>query len=151
MLTLLAVSPAFAAKSMSAEEIGDTFFNSLERQAIERYYRERHSGSLPSETTDRDSDYGKGNKGKKGKKGKGGKSNGLPPGLAKRDQLPPGLAKRDRLPPGLDREPLPRELERQLPPRKKGQERVMVDNTVLLIEAASGVVLDILWDAAEGR
>lgn len=75
---------------------------------------------------------------------------GMPPGLAKRDSLPPGLAKQlernGRLPPGLEKRDLPEGLDRLLPPRGHGQERVAVDNDVLLIETATGLILDILRD-----
>jgi hypothetical protein len=71
-------------------------------------------------------------------KGKPGRSGGLPPGLQKhlerRGTLPPGLAKRD-LPPGLSS---------QLPPTTLGQKRYIVGSDIVLIEAATGLILDIL-------
>ncbi len=71
-------------------------------------------------------------------KGKSGRSGGLPPGLAKhlerRGTLPPGLAKRD-LPPGLAS---------RLPPARPGLGRFVVGNDVVLIETATGIILDIL-------
>jgi len=76
----------------------------------------------------------------------GGKSKGLPPGLAKRDELPPGLAKRDQLPPGLAKRDLPSDLEHKLGRTRHGTKRVIVGNDVLLIQAATGVVLDIIHD-----
>ena len=66
---------------------------------------------------------------------------GLPPGLAKKAHLPPGLAKRDTLPPGLEKRELPRELKRRLPPPPVGTERVIVDNSVLLIEQGTQIVV----------
>ena len=74
----------------------------------------------------------------------------MPPGLAKRDRLPPGLAKRDKLPPGLAKRNIPPELAKQLGLPAEGTERVIVDNNVLLIETATGVVLDILRDVIAG-
>ncbi|CCQ72065.1 hypothetical protein [Magnetospira sp. QH-2] len=107
---------------------------------------------------DDDEDEGKGkgkNKSKKNKakknKGHGkGKGKGLPPGLAKRDSLPPGLAKHvekhGKLPPGLSKSDLPNDLSDQLPPPPVGTERQVVDNDVVLIEKATGTVLDVLYD-----
>ncbi len=93
-------------------------------------------------------DYGQGKKKGKGK-GKG-KNKGLPPGLAKRDSLPPGLQKqldeRGSLPPGLAKRDLPPDLEYSLP-RRIGEQFVIVDDDVLLVERATGVVLDIIENA----
>jgi hypothetical protein len=77
----------------------------------------------------------------------------LPPGLAKRGgNLPPGLEKhlvRDgTLPPGLEKrlEPLPVELERQLPalPVGCGCRRVIIGTNVVLIRTRNHFVLDVL-------
>ena len=90
--------------------------------------------------------HGKHKKGKHGKHAKGGrahgqgkhpKHHGLPPGLAKRKRLPPGLAKRD----------LPPELNDVLPSPSQGTERVVIDNNVVLIQKATGIVLDAIEDA----
>lgn len=79
------------------------------------------------------------------------KKDGLPPGLAKKDHLPPGLAKRDTLPPGLAKKALPSDLERRLSRLGKGRERAVVGDDIVLIETATGVILDILKGAAGGR
>ena len=80
-------------------------------------------------------------------------SRGLPPGLAKRGgNLPPGLEKQlvrnGTLPPGLEKrlEPLPVELERQLPPLAAGCgcRRGVVGTNVLLIRTRDHFVLDVL-------
>lgn len=92
--------------------------------------------------------------GKKGNRGKAAKSKGksgeLPPGLAKRKTLPPGLARHlqrhGTLPPGLQKRTLPEGLEARLPRLPHGQERVIVDNDVVLIEEATGLILDIIED-----
>ncbi|MCB1562490.1 MAG: hypothetical protein KDJ75_02855 [Alphaproteobacteria bacterium] len=75
----------------------------------------------------------------------------LPHGLAKRGgDLPPGLErhieKYGTLPPGLQGRALPDDLERRLPKSRRGTKRVIIDDDVLLIEEATGVVLDILKD-----
>ncbi|NQV43859.1 MAG: hypothetical protein HQ501_03065 [Rhodospirillales bacterium] len=115
-----------------------------------------------SEADDDDDDKGKKKK-KDKKKGKGkdkkkdkakGRGDGLPPGLQKqlteKGQLPPGLQKRlqdsGALPPGLQASGLPEELEAELPDLPEGQQRVIVDNDILIIEEVTGRVLDALPD-----
>ena len=56
--------------------------------------------------------------------------------LEKNGTLPRGLAKRD----------LPDDLASKLPPTPKGSKRIIVDNDVVLIEKASGIILDIMKD-----
>jgi hypothetical protein len=85
--------------------------------------------------------------------GKGKKKHGnLPPGLAKRGTLPPGLAKQlarnGTLPPGLAKRSLPDELLVRLEPRPPGYQFVLVDDRVLLIQAATNLILDVLIVAA---
>jgi hypothetical protein len=100
-------------------------FLAEERRIIEQYYR-------------------RGNKGKR---------KGLPPGLAKRGgNLPPGLQKQleknGRLPPGLEKrlEPLPVDLDRQLPRLPDYWERVIVERDVILIDRRTNRILDIIED-----
>ena len=70
-----------------------------------------------------------------------------PSGSAK--PLPPGIAKKvargGTLPPGIAKRYLPQDLLVQLPPRP-GCQWVMVDNDVVLIAAATGLIVDILVD-----
>ena len=89
-------------------------------------------------------------KGKKKHKGnKKDKSKKLPPGLAKKEQLPPGLAKQlernGTLPPGLAKRDLPEDLESRLPLLPKTHQRIRVDDDIVLIEKATGRILDILF------
>jgi hypothetical protein len=88
-----------------------------------------------------------------GKKGAGagkykGKSKTMPPGLANRGELPPGLQKHlerfDTLPPGLAKRDLSYDLQSRLPRLGVGLARKIIGNDVVLIEEATGVVLDIL-------
>jgi len=76
---------------------------------------------------------------------------GLPPGLAKRSDLPPGLQKHlernGTLPPGLAKRALPADLERTLPALPAGVERITVDDDLILIETATGRILDIIAGA----
>lgn len=95
-------------------------------------------------------------KGKKDKDHKNkGKSKGLPPGLAKRESLPPGLQKqldeKGRLPHGLAKRDLPDDLAAKLPKRPDDQSVVVVDADVVLIDKATGVILDVLKDVVRGK
>ncbi len=122
--------------------VADIVFNKLERRIIEDYFSREV-------IEDDDDDYGKG-KGKGKHKNHKGKSKKMPPGLAKRNQLPPGLAKRGSLPPGLAKRDIPPDLADRLGIPEQGTERVIVDNNVVLVETATGVVLDILQDVMTG-
>ena len=74
----------------------------------------------------------------------------LPPGLAKRDRLPPGLEKqlreRGTLPPGLQKrwQPLPGDLDRQLPRLPAGYKRGVVAGHVILMNDKTSVIVDIV-------
>jgi len=63
----------------------------------------------------------------------------LPPGIAKK------IARGGTLPPGIAKRYLPQNLLVQLPPRP-GYQWVVVDNDVVLIVAATGLIADILSD-----
>ncbi len=71
---------------------------------------------------------------------------GLPPGLAGHP-LSPGLQKHidrtGRLPPGLEKRRLPSDLLGRLPSRA-GQDYRVVGNDIMLIEIATGLILDIM-------
>jgi Ni/Co efflux regulator RcnB len=73
----------------------------------------------------------------------------LPVSLATAKPLPPGIAKKvargGSLPPGIAKRYLPNELLGQLPPRP-GCQWVVVGTDVLLIAAATGLIVDILDD-----
>lgn len=141
LLTLLTTLFAFAAAPLQAgnsSELLGAIFSEIEKRTIEEYYQGRFGKPVAQQKK----------KGKHHNKGK--KQKGLPPGLAKRQSLPPGLAKQlernGRLPPGLEKRNLPEGLAKLLPPPRHGQQRVVVDNDVLLIETATGLILDILKD-----
>ena len=63
----------------------------------------------------------------------------LPPGIAKK------VARGGTLPPGIAKRYLPQDLLVQLPPRP-GYQWVVVDHDVVLIAAATGLIVDILAD-----
>ena len=77
---------------------------------------------------------------------------GLPPGLAKRDTLPPGLAKQVRergaLPPGLQKriQPLPVDLEIKLPKLPTSLIRVVIGVDVVLMDTFDNTILDVIQD-----
>ena len=149
-LTTGLASPSFAkdvqvaSGHLSKEQVIDRVFTTVERRILRRYYEARHGEAAGSG----DRHNKRSHKGK----GKGKKHKGMPPGLAKRGgDLPPGLAKRGgKLPPGLAKR-LPRDLRRDLPPRSPKYRRVVVDNDIVLIDAATNKVLDILEDVILGR
>ncbi|MEX0814383.1 MAG: hypothetical protein WD014_01795 [Dongiaceae bacterium] len=117
--------------------IADLVLTEIEKRIIRDYYRGAPDGH----------DDGAG--GQKGAKDK----SGLPPGLAKKDTLPPGLAmqleRNGTLPPGLAKRGLPDDLRARLPRRPWGQNLVIVDDKVLLIERATDLILDVLDAMAE--
>ncbi len=127
---------------ITSDEMIAGVISEIERRTIGRYYNgDRY------EEYEEESGHGKAKKGNKGK------NKGLPPGLAKRDQLPPGLQKhldeRGALPPGLAKRDLPSDLRSALPWRID-EEFLIIDDDVVLIERATGVVLDVLENVLRG-
>ncbi len=135
--------PAGAQKLPTAKEIGDIVFKEVEKRAIEEFFGKKASAK------GKDGDK----KSKKAKKGKG-RGKGLPPGLAKRDSLPPGLQrqleKNGTLPPGLAKRDLPADLESQLPEPPPGLERIIAGDSVVLLEKATGKILDVIEGVLKG-
>jgi Ni/Co efflux regulator RcnB len=124
-------------------------FTEIERQVIEDYY----GGGAAVHDEDDDDRGNRGGRGKgKGKKNRGNAGNGgdLPPGLANRDELPPGLERQlernGTLPPGLAKRNLPDDLRTRLRDPDDGTDRQIVGTDVLLVDTATGVILDILRD-----
>ena len=147
--------------SATAQDMAKVISDVSKRMIVEHFKKEMGveskavTGKKEEEDEDSESKAKKaGKKDKKAKKDKKGKKKGLPPGLAKKKQLPPGLQrqyeKNDKLPPGLAKRDLPEDLTSKLPPPPAGTQRVVVDNDVVLIEQATGKVLDILFDAVLG-
>lgn len=120
-------------------------FNEVEKKLISDYYRSKTSTQRDGRS---DRGHGKASKGK-------GKGRGLPPGLAKREQLPPGLQmqleKNGTLPPGLAKRDLPSDLRGRMPGRDSRYDTFEIDNDVVLVERATGVIVDILADVILGR
>jgi len=118
------------------DSVGEIILTEIERRLIASYYQRHYE--------EWDAEYrGNGNKHK---------NKELPPGIAKKGTLPPGIYKQlvrnGSLPPGLEAMPLPYDLSMQLPPRPGSQRLVIVDDKVLLVQAATNVILDILTVAA---
>ena len=133
------MQPALA----EAPDAAEIFIGELEKRIIASYYqRHLHAYQQSPEWHEYKKDKGK----------KKGKHKRLPPGIAKKGTLPPGIAKQlarnGHLPPGLDYQPLPHDLVVQLPPLQPGYRYVIVDDRVMLIQAASNLILDVLTVAA---
>lgn len=132
-------TPTPAAQSPA---VADIFIGELEKRIIGDYYS-RHLVAF--QQSPEGVDYGK-------HKNKKNKHKSLPPGIAKKGTLPPGIAKQlardNQLPPGLDYRPLPHDLIVQLPPLQPAYRYVIVDCKVLLVRAASNLILDALEVAA---
>ncbi len=170
LITVLAF-PALAQKTPplprnlpSVQDLSQIIFKEAEKRAIEEFFGKQAAQESKKAAKDDDDDEKdkkkKKKKGKKAKKGKGqgkgkGRGKGLPPGLAKRDSLPPGLQKQleknGTLPPGLAKRGLPSELESQLPSLADDLERVIAGDDVVLMEKATGKILDIIQGVLKGK
>jgi hypothetical protein len=141
---LLAGAPAAAdpgkgaakgAEQGSGSDVLGRVFSEIEKHLIREYYGQHDA--TPGKSN------GKGN------------SRKMPPGLAKREHLPPGLErqleKNGTLPPGLAKRDLPPDLVSRLPRRPPGIERKIVGTDVVLVEQATGVILDILRGVATNK
>jgi Ni/Co efflux regulator RcnB len=78
----------------------------------------------------------------------GGRSEPPPARGRKHKELPPGIARNlargKPLPPGIAKQVLPDDLLARLPPPRDGHERVIIDGKVVLVEAATQVVRDVI-------
>ena len=138
------------------DDIAKVVFEEAKRRVIKEYY-DRVPGAKATNEQDEDKDKSKSAKKNKGKdkdksaKGKG-RDNGLPPGLAKREQLPLGLAKRgNRLPSGLMKSDLPPELEASLPKLPNNVEGVVVYTDVLLVQKGTDPIFDVIEGIITGK
>ena len=156
MLLLTVATPSVIAApkndlSSAQTDIAEAIFTEMERRVICDHY-----GIPACGTENLLSPAQKNHKGKvKGHVGSKDKTAMLPPGLARGDELPPGLERQYQrngtLPPGLQKRQLPDDLARALPRRRGDYDRVIVGNDVLLIQLATGVILDIMEGVAAGR
>lgn len=122
------------AVAQAQPSVGDIVIGEIERRILNDYYRRNAETWVAANP-----DYANGNKQK---------HKSLPPGIAKKGTLPPGIAKQlarnNQLPPGLAYRDLPPDLIAQLPPRPPAYRYVIVDDRVMLIQAATNVILDVL-------
>jgi len=141
-----ALAAAKSEEANLAERVATAAFTAAEKSVIEEFF------GRPATTDEKSGEVEEAKEAKEAKSGKGGKSKKMPKGLAKRDRLPPGLEKQleknGTLPPGLAKRDLPTDLTQRLPKRDDGTERVIVDSDVVLVETATGVVLDVLRGVA---
>ena len=124
--------PTVPAANAQQANLADVIYSEIERKIIRDFFGVKPEGTYRSKKAE-----------KRGKKG------GLPPGLAKRSSLPPGLQKQlernGHLPPGLEKRNLPPELRWKLK-HHDGVDHLIVDNDVLLVRRATGLILDIVKD-----
>lgn len=139
------------ADARAEDELLGRVFSEVERQIIRDYYHDRSPvGSVRHTDIEPIDDGGRGPKNKKAKKNAG--NGAMPPGIANRDSLPPGLdmqlERGGRLPPGLEKRALPTDLASLLGHPLDGLHRQVVGTDVLLVETATGIILDILRGVA---
>ncbi len=147
LVFLFSALPATA--QTASGQIPDTVFGEEEKKIITDYLKNKlglpeTAKKTTSEEDDEDEARASGKNKDKNKGKNKGKKKKMPPGLAKRNELPPGLARRHTLPPGLQVRELPEELTDKLPEPEKGLERIIADGSVVLIEKATGRILDII-------
>ncbi|MDP9195836.1 MAG: RcnB family protein, partial [Pseudomonadota bacterium] len=139
VLAALAVAPAHAETLSNGKTVTETVFDATQKRVIEDFYK-KHPGQEGIAVGEPYPDQDHGGKGKKGHgkkhKSHGKQGKGLPPGIAM------NLERGKPLPPGIAKRYLPSDLEKILPALPKGQKRVVVGNDVLLVESATGVILD---------
>ena len=138
ILTFLFAVSAPPVQAQTTDVIGQVF-SAVEKKVIEDFFGERAADAISGTKKDK-KDKGKKNKNAKDK----GKSGELPPGLAKH------IEKHGKLPPGLDKKELPPGLAKRLGSTRSGLERLIVGDDVVLVEQATGVVLDIIKDIITG-
>jgi hypothetical protein len=131
--------PGAAGTGAAGPSVADIIIDEAARRILHDYYeRNAHAWVVANP------DEGGGNN----KKQKKNKHKNLPPGIAKKGTLPPGIAKQlvrnGQLPPGLEYRNLPPDLIVQLPPLAPDYRYVIADDRVMLIRAATNVILDIL-------
>jgi hypothetical protein len=140
--TCLAQSEPGAAPP-AGPSVADIVIDEAARHILRNYY-ERNANAWVMAHPDDEQAGGNGNKNKKSKH----KHKDMPPGIAKKDSLPPGIYKQlvrnGQIPPDVVYHPLPPDLIVQLPPLAPAYQYVIVDDRVLLIQAATRAILDVL-------
>ncbi len=123
--------------------VADIVIDEAARHILRNYY-ERNAHAWVIAHPDDDDSHGNNKKNKKNKN----KHKDIPPGIAKKGSLPPGIYKQlvrnGQIPPDVHYQPLPPDLIVQLPPLQPAYQYVIVDDRVLLIQAATRAIMDVL-------
>jgi hypothetical protein len=138
-----------AAPQAAEPGVGNIIIDTVAQRILHDYYaRNAQAWVVAHPDEDWDDQDGSGQGSGKKDKHKDKKHKSLPPGIAKKGTLPPGIAKQlvrnGHLPPGLEYRALPPDLIVQLPPLAPDYRYVIADDRVMLIRAATNVILDIL-------
>ena len=123
--------------------VGEVIINTAAQRILHDYYERNATAWVVANPDYAEPDQGGGNK-KKNKH----KHKDIPPGIAKKGTLPPGIAKQlvrnGQIPAGVEYRPLPPDLIVQLPAVPPQYRYVIADDRVMLIQAATNVIMDIL-------
>jgi hypothetical protein len=148
---LYGIVPAAAQSEPGAAQpagpsVADIVIDEAARHVLRNYYERNADAWVIAHPDDEDED-GNGGNNKKNKKNKN-KHKDIPPGIAKKGSLPPGIYKQlvrnGQIPPDVRYHPLPPDLIVQLPPLAPAYQYVIVDDRVLLIQAATRAIMDVL-------
>ena len=144
------IAPSLAQSEPGAAQpsVADIVIDEAARHILRNYYERNANAWVVAhpDYEDEDDQGGNGNN-KKNKKNKN-KHKDIPPGIAKKGTLPPGIYKQlvrnGQIPPDVHYQPLPPDLIVQLPPLQPAYRYVIVDDRVLLIQAATRAIMDVL-------
>jgi hypothetical protein len=140
------IAPAAAQSEPGAQpagpSVGAVVIDTVARRILHDYYA-RNADAWVVANPDEGGGNGNGKKNKNKQKHKD-----IPPGIAKKGTLPPGIYKQlvrnGQIPAGVEYHPLPPDLIVQLPPIAPAYRYVIADDRVMLIQAATNVIMDVL-------
>jgi hypothetical protein len=122
--------------------------DTVARRILHDYYQRNANAWVVANPDYGDEDGNGGNGNKKNKNKNKPKHKDIPPGIAKKGSLPPGIYKQlvrnGQIPPDVHYQPLPPDLIVQLPPLAPAYRYVIADDRVMLIQAATNVIMDVL-------
>ena len=128
--------------------VGDIVIDTVARRILHDYYQRNANAWVVANPDYGDEDGNGGNGNKKNKNKNKPKHKDIPPGIAKKGSLPPGIYKQlvrnGQIPPDVHYQPLPPDLIVQLPPLAPAYRYVIADDRVMLIQAATNVIMDVL-------
>jgi hypothetical protein len=134
------------ASQAAGPSVGAVVIDTVARRILHDYYQRNAAAWVVVHPDDQDKDGNAGNN-KKQKKNKQ-KHKDIPPGIAKKGTLPPGIYKQlvrnGQIPPEVHYHALPPDLIVQLPPIASAYRYVIADDRVMLIQAATNVIMDVL-------